>query len=148
MTAPIKSGDTIKINYTGRYENGELFDTSKGGEPLTFTVGGGQLARGLDNAVVGMSQGDSKTVNVDFTEDYGERDEEKILDLPISTIPNGMQVEIGMQIELADDNRNPVPATVVEVLTDVVKMDVNHPLAGKTLIFDIEIVETGLTPDP
>lgn len=145
MKNPVKSGDTIKIHYTGRYENGELFDTSEGGEPVKITVGSGQLPGDLEAAATGMQQGERKTITVDFKKDYGERDEDKIIDLPISTIPKDMEVKVGMQIELADDKRNPLPATVHEILDDVVRMDINHPLAGKTLIFDIEVVETDLT---
>ena len=148
MSDPVKAGDTIKVNYTGRFENEEVFDTSEGHEPLKFTVGAGQLIQGFDDAIVGMNVGDKKTVTIEPEQGYGVRNEDMIVELPKDTVPEEMVLEVGMQLQLMDDRGNPVPAVVAEILEDVVKMDVNHPLAGKTLIFDIEVVETGLTPDP
>lgn len=148
MSDPVKAGDTIKVNYTGRFENEEVFDTSEGHEPLKFTVGAGQLIQGFDTAVIDMAVGDKKTVTVKPDQGYGVRNEEMVIDLPASTVPEEMVLEVGMQLQLMDDQGRPVPAVVAEILEDVVKMDVNHPLAGKTLIFDIEVVETGLEPDP
>ncbi len=148
MSDPVKSGDTITVNYTGRFENEEIFDTSEGNAPLKFTVGAGQLIQGFDSAVIGMNVGDKQTVTISPEQGYGIRNEDMIVELPKSTVPEEMVLEVGMQLQLMDDKGNPVPAVVAELLDDVVKMDVNHPLAGKTLIFDIEVVETGLTPDP
>ncbi len=148
MSDPVKAGDTIKVNYTGRFDNDEVFDTSEGNEPLKFTVGAGQLIQGFDTAVVGMNVGDKKTITIEPEQGYGIRNEEMVVELPKDTVPEEMVLEIGMQLQLMDDRGNPVPAVVAEILEDVVKMDVNHPLAGKTLIFDIEVTETGLTPDP
>ncbi len=148
MTDTVKSGDTIKVNYTGRFEDGETFDSSEGREPLKFTVGTGQLIKGFDDAVVDMKVGDKKTVTIAPADGYGERNDDLVIDLPLSTVPEEMKLSVGMQLHLTDPNGNPVPAVVAEIGEETVKMDVNHMLAGKTLVFDIELVETGLTPDP
>jgi peptidylprolyl isomerase len=147
MKETIKKGDTISVHYTGKFESGEVFDTSEGRMPLKFTTGTGQLVKGFDNAVIGMSVGDKKTVRISPTEGYGERNEDMIIDMPKTNMPEDMKVEVGMTLQLADQAGNPVPATVHEICEDVIKMDANHPLAGKTLVFDIEVAETGLKPD-
>lgn len=148
MTEAIKTGDTISVNYTGKFEDGEVFDTSEGRTPLVFTVGAGQLISGFDDAVVGMKVGDKKTITISPEEGYGERREELVVDMPASNIPPDMNLTVGMQVQLVDQSGNPIPAYVQEIGDDVIKMDVNHPLAGKTLVFEFEIVETGLDPEP
>jgi peptidylprolyl isomerase len=148
MTEAIKAGDTISVNYTGKFEDGEIFDTSEGREPLTFTVGTGQLIKGFDDAVVGMTTGDTKNITITPEDGYGEHREDLVIDMPRTNIPEDMELAIGLPVNLIDQAGNPIPAVVTEVLDDVVKMDVNHPLAGKTLVFDIAIVETGLEPAP
>jgi peptidylprolyl isomerase len=148
MKKAIQSGDMVSVHYTGKVENGEVFDSSSGRRPLTFTVGCGQIIRGLDEAVVGMTVGEKKTVTIapDFA--YGPRQVELIVDIPKNTVPEDMELEKGMMIELIDPQGNKIPAEVFEILDEVVKMDLNHFLAGKTLVFDIEIVEAGPSPDP
>jgi peptidylprolyl isomerase len=147
MAEAIKAGDTIKVNYTGKLDNGVVFDSSEGREPLKFTVGTGQLIKGFDQAVIEMTVGDKKTVTILPEDGYGPRDENNIVELPRDTVPEDMELTIGMQLHLSDPNGNPVPAVVAEIGEDVIKMDINHILAGKTIIFDIEIVEIGLEPD-
>jgi peptidylprolyl isomerase len=148
MTDAIKPGDTISVNYTGRFEDGDVFDTSEGRSPLVFTVGAGQLISGFDSAVVGLKSGDKKTITIAPEDGYGEHREDLVIDMPASNIPPDMDLTEGMQVQLVDQSGNPIPAIVQEIGDDVVKMDVNHPLAGKTLLFDIEIMETGLEPEP
>ena len=143
MKKVIQSGDTISVHYTGKLENGEIFDSSSGRRPLTFTVGTGQIIRGFDEAVVGMAVGDTKTVTIAPEMAYGPRQVELIVDIPKDTVPEGMEIEKGMMIELIDPQGNKIPAEVFEILDEVVKMDLNHFLAGKTLVFDIEIVAEG-----
>ena len=146
MTQPIKEGDTISVQYTGKLEDGSVFDTSQGRPPLLFTVGSGHLIKGFDNAVLGLTMGDKNTVTILPEEGYGERRDDFIINMPKSTLPDGMVLEVGMEAPLADKSGNPVPAVVHEILDDVIRMDINHPLAGKTLIFDIEVLQTGLEP--
>lgn len=148
MTQPVKSGDTITVNYTGKFESGEVFDSSEGREPLKFTVGAGQLIKGFDTAVIGMVPGDKKEVTIPPEEGYGPKNDEMTAELPKSAIPPEMDIQVGMQVQLMNQNGQPVPATAIEIQEESIKFDLNHPLAGKTLIFSIEVVETGLEPDP
>ncbi len=147
MADPIKAGDTISVDYTGKFDNGEVFDTSSNRAPLKFTVGSGQLIPGFDKAVVGMQPGDKKTVTIQPEDGYGAHDKERVVSMPRAGVPEGMQVEVGMAVQLADQSGNPIPAVVQELTDDAVILDLNHPLAGKALTFDIEIKETGLAPD-
>ncbi|HNQ01448.1 MAG: peptidylprolyl isomerase [Syntrophobacterales bacterium] len=148
MRRAIQSGDTVSVHYTGKLESGEVFDSSSGRRPMTFTVGTGQIIRGFDEAVLGMAVGDRKTVTIAPEMAYGPRQLELIVDIPRNTVPEGMDLEKGMMIELVDPQGNRIPAEVFEILDEVVKMDLNHFLAGKTLVFDIEIVSTGPEQDP
>jgi peptidylprolyl isomerase len=147
MTQKIKAGDTISVHYTGRLESGEVFDSSEGREPLKFTVGSGMLIKGFDDAVTGMAAGEQKTVTITPEQGYGERNEEMFVDIPRQNIPEDLPLTTGVQIQLQDPNGNPVMAVVSEINDENVRMDLNHFLAGKTLEFDIAVVETGLTPD-
>ncbi len=147
MTQTIKAGDTISVHYTGRLESGEVFDSSEGREPLKFTVGSGMLIKGFDDAVTGMKKGEQKTVTIAPEQGYGERNEEMFVDIPRQNIPEDLPLTTGVQVQLQDPNGNPVAAVVSEISDENVRMDLNHFLAGKTLEFDIAIVETGLTPD-
>ena len=147
MADEIKNGDTISVNYKGTLESGEVFDSSEGKSPLKFTVGMGQLIKGFDDAVVGMKKGEKKSVTISPENAYGERRDDHVVDFPKANIPEDMEMTIGMVFQLSDESGRAFPAAVKEINDDVVKMDVNHPLAGKTLVFDIEIAETGLEPD-
>ncbi len=148
MTEAIKSGDTIRVEYTGRFDDGEVFDTSEGREPLKFTVGSGMLIKGFDTAVTGMKVGEEQTVTIQPEDGYGVRNDEAVVDIPKASIPEDIPLTLGLQLTLSDPNGRPMPATVMEITDDNVKMDINHMLAGKVLEFDIKVVETGLEPDP
>jgi peptidylprolyl isomerase len=147
MAETIKAGDTISVNYTGRFEDGQVFDSSEGREPLKFTVGAGQLIRGFDDAVVGLNTGDKTTVTIEPKDGYGEHREDLIVEIPKANVPENFEVEVGKRVHLRDQSGRPVPAVVIELTDEVVRLDANHAMAGKTLIFDIEVVETGLQPD-
>jgi peptidylprolyl isomerase len=136
-----KQGDVVRVHYTGRLTDGTQFDSSEGREPLEFTVGAGQMIKGFDDGVVGMNVGDKKTLNIPATEAYGERDEQAIIEFPASNIPADMKLEPGMQLTLRNQYGQPVPVVVLEVQTEVIIMDANHMLAGKELVFDVELVE-------
>ncbi|TAG99678.1 MAG: peptidylprolyl isomerase [Sphingobacteriales bacterium] len=136
-----KQGDVVKVHYTGRLTDGTQFDSSEGREPLEFTVGAGQMIKGFDDGVVGMNVGDKKTLSIPATEAYGERDEQAIIEFPASNIPADMKLEPGMQLTLRNQHGQPVPVVVLEVQTEVIIMDANHMLAGKELVFDVELVE-------
>lgn len=147
MTDTIKTGDTISVDYTGKKDDGSVFDTSEGKTPLKFTVGAGMLIKGFDDAVVGMKKGESKTVVIPPDEAYGPRHEDAMVEIPRDRIPEDLPLAEGVTLQLQDPNGRPVPAVVAEITDEVVKMDVNHVLAGETLTFDITIKETGLAPD-
>jgi len=139
--AQVKEGDVVKVHYTGTLTSGEQFDSSAGREPLEFTVGAGQMIKGFDAAMPGMSVGDKKTINIAPEEGYGEVNEDAIIHFPKENIPADMKLEPGMQLTLSDPQGNPVPVTVVELTEAAVVLDANHFLAGKELVFDIELVE-------
>nr|WP_319495349.1 peptidylprolyl isomerase [uncultured Desulfobacter sp.] len=146
MSEAIKSGDTIAVDYTGKLESGDVFDSSEGREPLTFTVDTGMLIKGFDQAVIGMKKGESKTVTIPPEMGYGPRDENAMVDIPRAQFPPEMDLKEGLQLQLQNPAGQPVPARVAKVAETSVTMDVNHFLAGKTLVFDITIAETGLEP--
>ncbi|CAN5242482.1 peptidylprolyl isomerase [soil metagenome] len=140
MPEPAQNGDTGRVHYTGRLENGEVFDSSEEGEPLEFQVGAGQVIPGFDQGVAGMSVGDKKTVEIDVDDAYGE-----CIDALVRTIErSGMNIDTepqpGMNLimQLADGNQ--IPVAITEVTSTHVTLDANHPLAGQRLIFDIERV--------
>jgi peptidylprolyl isomerase len=136
-----KQGHVVRVHYTGRLTDGTQFDSSEGREPLEFTVGAGQMIKGFDDGVVGMNVGDKKILNIPATEAYGERDEQAIIEFPASNIPADMKLEPGMQLTLRNQYGQPVPVVVLKVQAEVVIMDANHMLAGKELVFDVELVE-------
>ncbi len=137
----VKAGDVVKVHYTGKLTSGEQFDSSTGREPLEFTVGAGQMIKGFDDAMPGMLIGDKKTINIAPTDAYGERTEEAIIEFPKENVPADMKLEPGMTLTLSNQMGQPVPVIVVEVRESVIILDANHFLAGKELIFDIELIE-------
>jgi len=136
-----KKGDVVKVHYKGKLNSGEQFDSSEGREPLEFTVGAGQMITGFDQAIPGMVVGEKKTVTISPENAYGEKNEEAIIEFPISNIPAEMKLEPGMKLQLRNEAGHPIPVIVTEVKGDIVILDANHELAGKELIFDIELVE-------
>jgi len=137
----VKEGDVVRVHYTGKLTNGEQFDSSQGREPLEFTVGGGQMIKGFDDAMPGMKVGDKKTINILPQDAYGDKDESAMIPFPKENIPPDMKLEPGMQLQLRNESGQPFPVTVAEIKDDVVVLDANHMLAGKELVFDIELME-------
>ncbi len=138
-----KNGDTVKVHYTGKLVSGEQFDSSDGREPLEFTVGAGQMIKGFDLAIPGMVVGDKKTINIAAADAYGETDPSAIIEFPKEHVPADMKLEPGMPLTLSDPQGHPVEVVVVEVKDNVIILDANHFLAGKDLVFDIELVGIG-----
>lgn len=136
-----KTGDKVRVHYTGRLIDGTIFDSSEGRDPLEFTVGAGQMIKGFDAGVQGMRVGDKKTLQIPAAEAYGERDEEAIIEFPAENVPSDMKLEPGMQLSLRNQYGQPVPVVVLEIREEHIIMDANHTLAGKELIFDVELVE-------
>ena len=137
----VKSGDTVRIHYTGTLTDGSTFDSSEGRDPLEFTVGSGQIIPGLDTALPGMAVGEKKTVNVSGDEAYGPLNPDMRQAVPREGIPPEIPLEIGTMLQMQTPEGQVVPVTVVELGEEEVTLDANHPLAGKDLIFDIELVE-------
>ncbi len=136
-----KDGDVVRVHYTGKLLDGTTFDSSVGREPLEFTVGAGMMISGFDAGVKGMKVGDRKTIQIAPGDAYGERDEEAMIEFPKSNIPEDMKIEPGMQLQLRDQSGRPVQVVVAEVKDEVIVLDANHSLAGKDLLFDVELVE-------
>lgn len=139
----VKNGDVVKVHYTGKLTNGEQFDSSIGREPLEFTVGAGQMIKGFDAALPGMIVGDKKTIQIAAADAYGERSDEAIIPFPLENVPADMKLEPGMMLTLSNQYGQPFPVTVIEVTEATVMLDANHMLAGKELVFDIELMEIG-----
>lgn len=135
----IEAGNRVSVHYKGTLEDGTVFDSSEGRDPLTFTVGSGELIPGFDRGVLGKEVGETTTVECPPAEAYGERDEERILEIKKEQL-TGVDPEVGQVLGLTDEQGNPHQATVHEVGDETVKLDFNHFLAGKTLFFEIEVV--------
>ncbi|HPQ68581.1 MAG TPA: peptidylprolyl isomerase [bacterium] len=139
----VKNGDTVKVHYTGRLTNGEQFDSSRGGEPLAFTVGEQQVIAGFEEGVLGMEVGDTKTINIPPEKAYGAKSEDLIIQVERGDLPAEIEPEIGMQLEARLSNGMTTVVTISGVTEEFVTIDANHDLAGEELIFDIELVEIG-----
>lgn len=135
------AGNKVKIHYTGTLENGSQFDSSEGKEPLAFELGSGQVIPGFDKAVEGMSVGESKSVTIAPEDAYGPRNEQAIQEVPKSALPDNLKPVEGMVLQAQNQNQQPVQLTVTEVGDETITVDGNHPLAGKTLKFEISLVE-------
>lgn len=137
----VQNGDKVRVHYHGKLRSGETFDSSEGREPLEFTVGSGQVIPGFDQGVMGMQQGEKKTVEIPADQAYGQKAEEMMLEFPKSQFPEGMNPEVGMQLGLSDNQGQSHTVRVAEIREESVILDANHPLAGEDLIFDIELVD-------
>ncbi|MBU1335481.1 MAG: peptidylprolyl isomerase [Devosia sp.] len=136
-----KMGDVVRINYTGRLTNGTQFDSSAGKEPLEFTLGLGQVIKGLEAHVAGMEPGSRSTVTIPCDQAYGPHRPEAIQTLDRAKVPSGIDVRVGTQLQARTADGGMLPITVVELDDSSVKVDANHPLAGQDLVFDVELVE-------
>lgn len=136
-----KSGDTVKIHYTGTLDDGTQFDSSSGRDPLQFTLGSGQVIPGFDKAVEGMTVGDSKTVNIPAEDAYGHRHEQMVQEVPRTALPQDLEPREGMALQARGQDGQVLNLTVTAVGDESITVDGNHPLAGKALNFDIELVD-------
>jgi peptidylprolyl isomerase len=142
MPEQVKKGDTARVHYTGRLEDGQVFDTSEGDEPLEFEVGAGEVIQGFDEGVRGMSVGDKKIIVIEADNAYGQRSEELVQSVARAELNLGTEPEVGMNLVLQLPDGNQIPVAITDVTQDSVTLDANHPLAGQKLIFDVELVET------
>lgn len=139
----VKQGDTVKVHYIGKLEDGEIFDSSEGHDPLSFTVGDGQVIPGFDDAVVGMEIGDKKDVMIPVERAYGERKEEMVIVAPVEQIPPELDPEIGQMLEVGGTGGEVLKVRVVSLDDENITLDANPPLAGMDLNFSIELVSLG-----
>jgi len=136
-----KIGDTVKVHYTGKLEDGTVFDTSAERGPLEFKIGEGQVIQGFEDAVIGMNPGEEKTVEIPADEAYGQRNEEMVADIGRDQFPEYLSPEVGQQFQIRQQNGQIILVTVTEISEDTVTLDANHPLAGKDLTFEIQLLE-------
>ncbi len=134
-------GNTVKVHYTGTLDNGNVFDSSREGEPLEFTIGSGQLIKGFEDTVMGMTAGDAKTVKIPAAEAYGDYKDELIITINKDQFPENISPDEGLQLDLKSPDGNVLNAVVTTVGEDSVTLDANHPLAGQDLTFNIELLE-------
>jgi peptidylprolyl isomerase len=135
-----KNGDTVKVHYTGRLENGEIFANSRDGDPLEFTIGGGDLIPGFENGIVGMEVGETKTITVPPEDAYGSRHEELLVHVNKDQFPEDLTPAIGQELQIRQKEGDPLRVTVADIDEDTITLDANHPLAGYTLTFNILLV--------
>lgn len=139
--AQAKKGNQVQVHYTGRLEDGTVFDTSHDREPLAFTLGEGNVIAGFESAVDGMTPGETRTTTIPAAQAYGEHNEEMVIRMDRANVPDSINPEVGQNLQIQLQNGQEMPVVVTEVTPAEVVIDANHPLAGKTLVFDIELVE-------
>jgi FKBP-type peptidyl-prolyl cis-trans isomerase 2 len=135
-----KKGDSVKIHYTGKFDDGEIFDSSKGREPLEFTLGSGQVIPGFDTAVEGMQTDEEKTIRIPAAEAYGEINPNLVHEVERAQIPDDIPLEVGGQLQVQGQDGQAFSVTVVALDDTKAKLDANHPLAGKDLTFELQLV--------
>jgi FKBP-type peptidyl-prolyl cis-trans isomerase 2 len=135
----IIKGSTVDVHYTGKLTTGEVFDSSEGREPLKFQIGSGQIIPGFEEAVLGKQPGDKVTINIQPENAYGPVREDLFVKVPLDKMPG--EVQVGQSLQAVGNDNRPVQVVVKEVNEDHILIDGNHPLAGKELVFDIEVVD-------
>jgi peptidylprolyl isomerase len=141
MMLQAKVGDMVKIHYTGKLDNGTVFDSSAEREPIEFSIGQGMVIPGFEEAAVGMSPGDSKTVTIPADRAYGTYRPELVMIVDRERIPPDLSLSVGQQLEISQNSGQAIPVIVTDIADAEVTLDANHPLAGEDLTFDIELVE-------
>lgn len=137
----VRRGDNVKVHYTGRLPDGTIFDSSEGRGPLSFAVGSGQVIKGFEEAVLGMEVGESKVVDIPVDKAYGVRKEELVMQVPIAQVPPDLKPEVGLRLEMGGTQGEIIRVAVTAITSTHITLDANPPLAGKDLIFAIELVE-------
>ncbi|MEL6776606.1 MAG: peptidylprolyl isomerase [Cyanobacteria bacterium J06597_16] len=139
--AQAKSGDTVRVHYTGTLNNGQVFDSSKTRDPLEFTLGTGMVIAGFDAAVTGLSPGESVTKTIPVAEAYGPYQEEMVAQIERENIPADFELEVGQRLQMQVPNGEAMAVTITDIKGDMITLDGNHPLAGQDLTFELELVE-------
>jgi FKBP-type peptidyl-prolyl cis-trans isomerase 2 len=141
MMKKAENGNTVKVHYTGKLDDGTVFDSSRDSDPLEFTVGSGQVIKGFDQAVSGMGEGEQKTVNIPAAEAYGPLRDEMVLTINRDQLPKNLELKEGLHLQLTQPNGSVFNVMVKNLTEESVTLDGNHPLAGRDLNFDIELME-------
>lgn len=139
--AEARSGDTVRVHYTGRLADGSVFDSSEGRDPIQFTLGQGQVVPGFERAVTGMQPGEERTVTIPAEDAYGPRRDDLVFSVGRDQFPVNVEPEVGQQLQVQQQGGQTGIVRVAEVSDEAVALDANHPLAGQDLIFDLELVE-------
>jgi peptidylprolyl isomerase len=139
--AQAKRGDVVKVHYTAKLEDGTAFDTSIDRHPLRFTLGDGQVIPGFDQALVGMQPGETKTAHIPMDKAYGPYREDMVVTLARSQFPKTLELEVGQTLEITFSDTRRATVTVADISEEKVTLDANHPLAGKDLVLEIELIE-------
>ena len=142
----VENGMFVSVAYTGTLDNGEVFDTSEGRRPLEFKTGAGQLIKGFENAVMGMSLNEKKEFTLEPEDAYGIRDENRVQAYPRAELPAGVEPKVGDTMAFSTPEGQQIPATLIKMDDETLTFDLNHPLAGKSLTFAIEVVGLSDTP--
>lgn len=138
--AQVQQGDRVRVHYTGTLEDGEVFDSSQGQEPLQFTVGSGEVIPGFESAVLGMSPGERKTITIPSDEAYGPHRDEMLLSVPRDQFPAEADPHVGDGLIVGTSDGQQIPVTIYALEEDTIVLDANHPLAGEDLTFELELV--------
>ncbi len=136
-----KANDKVKVHYTGKLVNGEIFDSSRQREPLEFVVGGGQMIPGFDKAVQGLEVSEIVEVTIPSDEAYGDRDDNMIQEIPRTQLPEDLKPSVGQTLMATNETGQQTQVVIKEVSDAAITIDANHPLAGEDLVFEIELVE-------
>ncbi len=136
----IQEGNRVQVHYTGKLESGEVFDSSHGQEPLNLKIGEGKIIPGFEQALIGMQTGEKKSFDLPPEEAFGERKDELVHVIERKQVPPDLKLEVGMQLALEGQGQEPIPAQVVDLSESTVTLDTNHPLAGKALTFEVDVV--------
>ena len=136
-----KNGDTVKVHYTGKLDDGTIFDSSEGKDPLQFTIGKGQLLQAFEQGVIGLAEGDSKNIHLTAQEGYGLKQDKLIGKLPLEALPEDLTPEVGIRLQMKTPEDQLIVLKIVEVSDNDITVDANHELAGENLKFEIALVE-------
>jgi FKBP-type peptidyl-prolyl cis-trans isomerase 2 len=139
--AMIDKGQKVKIHYTGTLDDGTKFDSSEGRDPLEFEMGAGMVIPGFETGVADMAVGDKKSIHIPATEAYGERREEMVMEFERAQLPEGLEPEVGMGLQMQGPDGQAIPVQITAVVEESITIDANHPLADQNLNFELELIE-------
>ncbi len=140
MAREAQSGDTVRVHYTGTLDDGTVFDSSRDGDPIEFQLGSGEVIDGFDRAVSGLEVGESREVELEPDDAYGERSDDLVIDVERGDLPEDLDPEVGQTLAVEGADGEEMAAWVAEVGEEAITVDLNHPLAGRTLVFEVELV--------